>query len=274
MLQALLADLRHRPSRTGALIITLYGDALAPRGASVWLGTLLAVFRAMGVGEGVVRTAVSRLAAEGWLARSRAGRNSFYRLDHAGLRATEAAAVRIYGPLAPAWDGAFRLALVEPAARGAFAEAGFGAVSPGVMVAAGDASPPATETALLLAARADLPTARRLAARAWPLDQVAARYHEFLTRFPADPGPLADAEALIARMLLIQDYRRIVLRDPHLPADLLPAAWPGASARALCAGLYGALLPGSERWLDANGVCETGPLPPPDPTLQRRFSTA
>jgi hypothetical protein len=90
MLQALLADLRDRPSRTGALIITLYGDALASRGGSVWLGTLLEVFRAMGVGDGVVRTAVSRLATEGWLSRSRAGRNSFYRLDQAGRRESEA----------------------------------------------------------------------------------------------------------------------------------------------------------------------------------------
>jgi phenylacetic acid degradation operon negative regulatory protein len=255
MLQALLADLRDRPSRTGALIITLYGDALASRGGSVWLGTLLEVFRAMGVGDGVVRTAVSRLATEGWLSRSRAGRNSFYRLDQAGRRESEAAALRIYGPLAPAWDGAFRLALVEPAARGAFAGAGFGAVSPGVMLAAGGSDPPSpssasSETALLLTARADLPTARRLAARA---------------------GPLGDLEALIARMLLIQEYRRIVLRDPHLPADLLPAAWPGAAARSLCAGLYAAMLPGSERWLDEHGVCETGPLPVADPALRRCF---
>jgi phenylacetic acid degradation operon negative regulatory protein len=144
------------------------------------------------------------------------------------------------------------------------------------MLAAGGSDPPSpssasSETALLLTARADLPTARRLAARAWPLDQVAARYQDFLARFPADPGPLGDLEALIARMLLIQEYRRIVLRDPHLPADLLPAAWPGAAARSLCAGLYAAMLPGSERWLDEHGVCETGPLPVADPALRRCF---
>src|SRR4051794_8855212 len=103
MLESILTRLAGQPSRTGSLIITLYGDAIAPRGGSLWLGTLLEVFRAAGVGEGVVRTACSRLAADGWLARTRRGRNSFYRLAARGLAETETAAPRIYGPLAPGW---------------------------------------------------------------------------------------------------------------------------------------------------------------------------
>ena len=77
--------------------------------------------------------------------------------------------------------------------------------------------------------------------------------------------------ALVARLLLIHDYRRLVLRDPLVPGALLPVAWPGNTARALCAGLYLALLPGSERWMDAHGLNETGPLPAPGRAIGARF---
>jgi phenylacetic acid degradation operon negative regulatory protein len=67
------------------------------------------------------------------------------------------------------------------------------------------------------------------------------------------------------RILLIHDYRRIVLRDPRLPSGLLPPDWPGLPARALCARLYAALAPASERWLDATsnreGLLQRGPDP-------------
>jgi phenylacetic acid degradation operon negative regulatory protein len=84
-------------------------------------------------------------------------------------------------------------------------------------------------------------------------------------------GGMSDLDRLVARVLLIHEYRRIVLRDPLLPAEILPADWPGAAARALCAEIYGALVEGSERWLDAHAVNEHGPLPPPGADLRQRF---
>ena len=40
------------------------------------------------------------------------------------------------------------------------------------------------------------------------------------------------------RTLLIHEYRRVLLRDPRLPAALLPLDWPGAAAFALCRDFY------------------------------------
>lgn len=71
---------KREPSRTGSLIITFYGDAILLRGGSVWLGTLLAFLELLEIDGGVVRTAMSRLAADGWLDREKVGRKSFYRL--------------------------------------------------------------------------------------------------------------------------------------------------------------------------------------------------
>ena len=82
---------------------------------------------------------------------------------------------------------------------------------------------------------------------------------------------LSPIEALLARILLIHEYRRIILRDPILPAALLPEDWPGRSARGLCARLYHKLLPASERWLDENVLTETGAATKPAAEFYERF---
>jgi phenylacetic acid degradation operon negative regulatory protein len=274
VLDVILAGLREQPSRTGKLIITLYGDAIAPRGGSLWLGTLLEVFRAAGVGDGVVRTACSRLAADGWLARCRRGRNSFYALAGRGLAETDAAAPRIYGPLSPPWDGVLTIAVLDPGplrdpVREALFAAGWGAVGPLLMVGT---APVAAPGALVFTAAGDASTARELARRAWPLDELAERYHAFLAIFPEGEPPLTGLEALIARMLLVHEYRRVVLRDPHLPSALLPPDWPGFAARDRATALYAALHDASEAWLDAHAVAEAGALPRLDPARARRFA--
>jgi phenylacetic acid degradation operon negative regulatory protein len=69
---------RQRPVRTGSLIITLFGDALAPRGGEISLASLIALLAGFGVSERLVRTAVGRLAKEGWIQAERLGRLSYY----------------------------------------------------------------------------------------------------------------------------------------------------------------------------------------------------
>jgi phenylacetic acid degradation operon negative regulatory protein len=283
-LETILSDLRREPSRTPSVVITVYGDAIVPRGGSVWLGTLLAFFSALGVGEGAVRTAVSRLAADGWLERSRVGRNSFYRLAGKGRATFEAATRHIYNPVVPAFDGRFTLVLLgadhpaRDAARAALETAGFGSPGPGIWAAPGGAPvPPEAAGAIRLDARAEGRDGPQLAAQAWRLDRVAEGYRRVIAAFApleralASGLGLSDLDAFVARIMLVHAFRRVVLRDPELPSALLPADWPGAPARRLCAGLYGALLTPSERWLDANGLDENGPLPPPGPDLHARF---
>src|SRR5450432_3904172 len=90
-LARIIDQLKREPSRTGSIVITLFGDAIVPRGGSVWLGTLLEFFRTIDIDDGVVRTAMSRLAADGWLERNKVGRNSFYRLDMKGRQTLDTA---------------------------------------------------------------------------------------------------------------------------------------------------------------------------------------
>src|SRR5262245_62239207 len=72
-LARIVDQLKREPSRTGSIIITVFGDAIVPRGGSVALGTLLEFFAAIDVDSTVVRTAMSRLTADGWFEREKVG---------------------------------------------------------------------------------------------------------------------------------------------------------------------------------------------------------
>ena len=58
---------RQRPLRGGSLIVTIFGDAIMPRGGAVTLGSLISLAAPFGLNERLVRTAAARLAKEGWL---------------------------------------------------------------------------------------------------------------------------------------------------------------------------------------------------------------
>ena len=282
-LARIVDQLKREPSRTGSIVITLFGDAIVPRGGSVWLGTLLEFFGEIDIDAGVVRTAMSRLATDGWFERHKVGRNSFYRLNDKGRHTFDTATSHIYDPPASDWTGRFELLLIgngedRDAARDALKNAGFGSPLPGVWVApSGVPVPEEARGAIRLEVSAEDDSGRRLLSESWPLERTADAYLKFIRTFEPLRGsigrgePLTDADAFTARILLIHHYRRVVLRDPLLPTALLPSDWPGRAARALCGEIYRALLPASEQWLDRHATSESGPLPKSGPELSKRF---
>ena len=74
----------HKPTRIWSLIVTLYGDAVVPRGGSLWIGSLIDIMALFDIDAGHVRTAISRLSSDGWLSRVKRGRASYYRLSKRG----------------------------------------------------------------------------------------------------------------------------------------------------------------------------------------------
>jgi phenylacetic acid degradation operon negative regulatory protein len=231
----------------------------------------------------VVRTAMSRLAADGWLERSKVGRNSFYRLAQKGRQTFDAAVTHVYSPRPVPWTGRFELLLIgdsadREASRQALKEAGFGSPLPGVWIAPSGVPVPAeADAAIRLEVSAEDDSGRRLLRESWPLDRTADAYLKFIRTFEPLRGsidrgePLSESDAFTARILLIHHYRRVVLHDPLLPTDLLPADWPGGAARRLCGEIYRGLLAASEQWLDRHGSNEAGKLPAGAKGLGRRF---
>src|SRR6201991_3646687 len=201
-LARIVEQLKREPSRTGSIVVTMFGDAIVPRGGSVWLGTLLKFFEGLDIDSGVVRTTMSRLAADGWLTREKVGRNSFYRLADKGRQTFEAATRHIYDPPASDWTGRFELLLIgngedRDASREALRNAGFGSPLPGVWVApSGVPVPDEAAGAIRLEVSAEDESGRRLLRESWPLDRTAAAYQKFMKTFEPLHGWIGRGERL------------------------------------------------------------------------------
>ncbi len=285
-----------RPLRAGSLIITVYGDAIAPRGGVVWLGSLIKVLEPFGLNQRLVRTSVFRLAKDGWLESEQIGRRSYYGLTAVGRRRFEQATRRIYGEPMRDWDGRWTLVLLAPGdadsrdvLKKELSWLGFGALAQGIM------AHPAPDAAALRAVLEDSSASEPLVMKGstltgqssglvdervhscWKLDQLEKRYLGFLdafrpvyeaTRRKKRPDPL---RCLAIRTLLIHEYRKILLRDPQLPVALLPAGWAGAAAYQLCGNLYRLTHTAAEQQLTAVLETADGPLPGPEPFFYTRF---
>src|SRR3981189_4593 len=252
-LSRIIELLKREPSRTGSIVITVFGDAIVPRGGAVWRGALLEFFRTIDIDSGVVRTAMSRLATDGWVERNKVGRNSFYRLVKKGRQTFDAATKHIYDPQPSDWTGRFELLLIgngedRDASPAALKNAGFGSPLPGVWIApSGVPIPEGAARAIRLEVSAEDDSGRRLLRESWPLQRTADAYLKFTKTFEPLRGwidrreLLSDTDAVTARILLIHHYRRVVLHDPLLPTALLPPDWPGQAGRrgpgAVCRGV-------------------------------------
>ena len=259
--------------RVWSLIITFFGDGVALRGGRVALSTLQEAMGLLNVEAGAVRTALSRLAGEGWVKREREGRLSFYKLTDQGRAAFDEPTKRIYAGAAPAWDGAWTVAIQaqDKSAEDTSAwlhNQGFVAVGGKTWLKAGSEAVPVPDDVLVISGSGSTLPAQLLSL--WKLDDHATHYSAFIADWQSfgPPDELSPGECMTARTLLIHDWRRIVLRDPGLPDALLPADWIGQDARKLVRQIYHGLLPGSENWLDANGL----PAPSKPGALEQRFN--
>jgi len=288
--------LRHfrvqRPLRGGSLLITIFGDAIAPRGGAVTLGSLIRLAAPFGLTERLVRTSVARLARDGWLAARRAGRRSEYRLTRSGAQRFADATRRIYGENPRDWDGQWTLVLLpvttrqQAEVRKELRWLGFGQLAPALFAHPActarearawlQAVPGATAALLLHSANADLAVDRQLAARGWDLGELARRYQRFIARFLPVEAAVAAASitpetAFVVRTLLIHEYRKIHLQDPLLPPALLSANWVGAAAYDLCRRLYARLFAAAEVHLSTTAQQLQRPLPPASSAAHARF---
>jgi phenylacetic acid degradation operon negative regulatory protein len=294
--QTLVDEFRSRPTlRAGSLITTVFGDAIAPRGGTVWLGSLIRVMDSFGISERLVRTSVFRLVKDGWLQSRQIGRRSYYSLTDEGRERFAQATHRIYGEPAGEWDGDWCLLLLsaldtatKEVVRKECGWLGFGPMSANVLahplpdLADLDVTLRRLEVAdTLVVLRGQTirgeQAMRDLARSSWNLDDIDARYTSFVERFRpvyravSGKSRMTEQCAFVIRTLLIQDYRKVLLRDPWLPAELLPADWHGAAAYQLCRNLYKAVHAQADAWLDQVMETADGPLPPPSRAFLQRF---
>ncbi len=292
-----------RRVQAGSLIMSVFGDAVIPRGGRIWLGSLIRLLEPLELSDRLVRTSVFRLVKEEWLRTEAVGRRSDYVLTASGKRRFDEASRHIYASQVPIWDRRWRLLLVvgelEQKERERLRQAlfwqGFGALGSDCFVHPSTDLTSAFDALVaeglaellghlmpLLAAESRSGLAASdvdLVRRSWNQKKLAASYSSFVSVYLpilADlrrdrQAEVAPQDAFLLRILLIHDYRRLLLRDPELPEVLLPPDWPGQKARLLCKELYRRLLDPSEKHLEQCFRLADGSLPPLDPSLPERF---
>lgn len=246
-------------------LFDLFGDHLRERGGAAPVAGLVRLLAPLGVAPPAVRTAISRMVRQGWLAPARVHGASGYALTPRATRRLDDAAARIYRTHHLGWDGTWHLLVVTPPpgrsardrVRAGLAFLGYGPLDDTTWIAPRAAG----EVDALLAgegARAERFTATHdgdsalLVSRAWDLDGLARSYLRFLDEaasFAAETD--TDQAAFVARSHLVHEWRKFLFTDPALPAALLPIDWPGTKAAAYFDAESSRLLPAASRFVDA-----------------------
>ena len=234
-----------------SLLLTVLGEFVLPGGQPVWTSALLELLAELDVAEKAARQAIMRTADHGWIEASRIGRETRWSLTTAGTELLREGTERIYGFAAGGrpWDGRWLVLTVgvpennrplRQRLRTRLGWAGLGSASPGVWVTTRVDREPAARRVLeelglavgswsFVASAGDIGDQRSLAAAAWDLDEVEARYEDFLD-LAGRRRPRTDRQALVAQIRLVQEWRRFPLLAPGLPPELLPPRWSGNRA--------------------------------------------
>ena len=284
--------------RAKSLLITFFGDVVSQHGREIWLGSAATALQGLGINDRLVRTSVFRLTKEGWLEVDREGRRSFYRFSNFGSLEYQRAARRIYSARGESWQGRWQLLIpttvdekIREDLRRSLNWLGFRTITPGTYARPGgdldtikgllDEFNIEQSVVLMDAETSSITTKkalREVVSEHWKLDELAADYADFIRLF----GPLGQAiskgkkptpeEAFQARLLLIHEYRRILLRDTPLPEDLLPNRWQGTVARQIVSSLYPSLAGPSEAYVIAELQNLQGKLPKAAGSFYQRFA--
>lgn len=250
-----------------ALIVTVYGLYARDAGGFLPVAALIRLLDELGVDEPAVRSAISRLKRRGLLESRRSGGVAGYALSEQGREVLREGDERIFQPPDVRTSDGWLLAVFSVpeterqkrhALRSRLAWLGFGTAAPGVWIAPAHRYE-ATAAALrrlgldpyVTLFRADHLAFSDLGTAIgtwWDLAELRRQYADFVTgyrpvldRWRETPTGGREAAAFADWVRALTVWRRLPYLDPGLPADLLPADWPGGRAADLFAALRGRL---------------------------------
>ncbi|MCC2656665.1 MAG: hypothetical protein K0Q76_1773 [Panacagrimonas sp.] len=243
-----------------SLMISAFGDSIAPYTEGIWLGDFIALLAPLGLNERLVRTSAFRLIEEGWLSARRDGRRSHYSLTKNGAGRFDAAFGHVYTPPEERWDGHWTIVLTprngESSAdrlelRRELEWAGFAAPAAGALIHPTISAEEvrriiervgAQDQAVVMRGSVADDQGNALLSRGWNLGPAEERYERFISHFepllPRLDADITPIHAFLIQTLLIHSFRRASLQDPRLPMTMLPPDWIGLRAFRLCRATY------------------------------------
>jgi phenylacetic acid degradation operon negative regulatory protein len=248
-------------------LFDLYGDHLASRGETAPVAALVRCLGALEITPPAVRTAVSRMVRQGWLAAVRTPGGPGYAATPQATRRLDESAARIYRTRDERWDGRWHLLAVDrmrdrsqrDRVRAGLRFLGYGAIDDTTWIAAR----PSIELDPLL--RAETVAAQRftathdgdttaLVAQVWDLESLGAAYDGWLaaarTAVAGLDPEVSDEVAFATRSRLVHEWRKFLFTDPRLPDQLLPPDWSGRRAAQYFDDQATRLLPATARFID------------------------
>ncbi|WP_033218557.1 PaaX family transcriptional regulator [Kitasatospora phosalacinea] len=244
-----MIDLDPAP-RPQSLMLTFFGVHVLGRDVALSSGCVIEIFERVGVTEEAVRSTLTRMVNRGLLARHRQGRKMYFGLTPRAVSVLQDGHDRVWstGAVNRHWRGQWTLVGFSlPEAwrrqrhdlRSRLTWGGFGPLQNGLWVAPGEVDVAALLGDLDLDAHLRVfrgtvlaPTeVAQVVESAFDTEAIAAGYRAFLERWS---GPATGPDDPMSRQLLLHtDWLELVRRDPHLPAEHLPADWPAIRAEEL-----------------------------------------
>ena len=257
--------------RPRSLVFDLFGDYIRWDGGRAPLQVLTELLAAFDVPSSTVRVVMARLRREGWLEAHRSGRTTTYVLTDRSWRLLDEGRRRIFDRERGDWDRQWRMVIyhVPESDRSArerlrkrLTWLGFGPLAASTWVSPHDRLDAAASSLEREdAARLDLLVARSrgvaadldMAARCWDLDALQAEFLALRRTYLGRPARYRASaprgrDALVERISLVAEHRRLPFRDPDLPVELLPAGWVGREVHELFLEGYALLGPEAEKY--------------------------
>ncbi|MDQ7050176.1 MAG: PaaX family transcriptional regulator C-terminal domain-containing protein [Enterobacterales bacterium] len=292
-----------------SFLVTLFGDVISQHGDWVSLASLINVMQYYGFNERSVRTAVFRLTKEDWLIAKKIGRRSYYSYTENARRQFLKAEQRIYSQsiyscgdqwliVFPSFVEDKKLVLFKRQLKWL----GFSSLTSGAYAHPQCAQETLEETICELGLTDSVITfcaktldknatqvLKNLVLEKWQLEDLAQRYEKFIQIYQplmdtikeilqkADCDRDAESRTIHLqhlfqfRVLLIHEYRRILLKDHQLAPSMLPTDWPAKQAVDLVIEIYQALMPSSCLFICQNLSNAEGHLPAAKAAFYRRY---
>jgi phenylacetic acid degradation operon negative regulatory protein len=284
-----------------SMVVTIFGDIVSQHGSWLWLSSLIKALEPFGFNGRQVRTSVYRLVQSNWLQGNKVGRCSYYCFTDHAMAHYEKAARRIYAAEQVDWNENWILVLpisVPDDKKEVFRKSllwqGFNTLTSGLY------AHPSCDTSsldesihelgltgnviILNSNIADLNSQsvmKELIKDRWQLSELENSYRDFLDFYRPicqqllnqqdKSEPLNITDCFLIRAILIHDYRRILLRDPDFPQEMLTQGWVGYEANDLVKKVYKMLVEPSTAYIEQNMKNAQGKLPEASNKFYQRF---
>ncbi|MFK5977441.1 MAG: PaaX family transcriptional regulator C-terminal domain-containing protein [Rhizobiaceae bacterium] len=226
-------------TKVWSVIVTVFGDLAKNPGDEISGPLLSIIMEKIGIRPEAMRVAIHRLRKDKWIESRREGRVSKYRLSAKGFAESEAARPRIYATV-QAFDQSsskdWHLSIQEPAKNFGLTDANQIEIVPGVLLGTGQTKQ--TPTGAFVVQFSDYTLPEWVKQKILP-DALLTAYEQFqhslteiFEELNGQPRPNR-LEAAIVRILIIHNWRRLLLRHSEATDNFFPDGWVGRECRQL-----------------------------------------